>query len=201
MVGSSQSAVSRRKVWLLGWNAGSPELSFPPATATHTFPESGCVVNLCLQFRWGGTEPPDNTQLFCSITGNKCCFKPYFRVICYCSIIEPILTDSTLGIVYQTFNTCCVLQILFLSPTALSFFHFSFREESIYFPKETLYLDIKTFFSFWQCHRKKIFPGKLVLFLYKFQDSEQRNRVSKRDQSTLCECSLATLPDPDYLIG
>ena len=53
------------------------------------------------------------------------------------------------------------------------------------------------FFSFsWQCHRKKIFPSKLILFLYKFRGSVQRDSISERYQSMSCECSLATLPDP-----
>ena len=53
------------------------------------------------------------------------------------------------------------------------------------------------FFSFsWQCHRKKIFPKKLILFLYKFRGSAQRDSVSERYQNMSCECSLATLPDP-----
>ena len=53
------------------------------------------------------------------------------------------------------------------------------------------------FFSFsWQCHRKKIFPKKLILFLYKVRGSAQRDSVSERYQNMSCECSLATLPDP-----
>lgn len=88
---------------------------------------------------------------------------------------------------------CCALQILLISPPALSFFYFSFagrRGEIRFFPKRDPLLSMKTFCFFCHYHQKKAFPGKLILFLYEFLGSEQRNHVSERDQSACVHLSL-----------
>ena len=174
--------------WFLGWNASSPGLSFPSVTRPTDFQTATVLSNSIASLDDAEQRPPTNTQWLWSIAGNRwCCFKPCFGDICYFSIIKHIMTDSTLGIVYQTFNICSQLcSANSVSPTALFFIHFFFREESIYFPKGTLYLDMKTFFLFsisWQCHRKKISPRKLILFLYKVRGSEQRDSVSESYQN------------------
>lgn len=54
---------------------------------------------------------------------------------------------------------------------------------------------MKTFFSPWQCYRKKILPRKSILFLYKFLDSGQRNHVPGKDQ-TPCVLNPLLLSQP-----
>lgn len=180
--------MSRRDIWFLGWNASSPGLSFPSVTQPKDFQTATVLSNSISSLDDAEQRPPTNTQWLWSIAGNRwCCFKPCFGDICYFGIIKHIMTDSTLGIVYQTFNICSPLcsANLFLPQLFSSFTSLLGRNPFISLREPYIWIwRLFLFFSFsWQCHRKKIFRRKLIVYLYKVRGSEQRDSVSESYQN------------------
>ena len=129
VAGSGQSAVSRRDIRFLRWNASSLELSFPSVTWLTDFQTATVLSNSISSSDDAEQRPPANTQWLWSITGNRWwCFKPCFGDICCPGIIKPIMTDSTLGIVNQTFNIRSPL----CSANSISFSHSSFLHSLLF---------------------------------------------------------------------